>query len=602
MKMVFADITKVEDLADGTIMVHGTASSGARDDSGEIIVPDAMKAAIPDYMSVGGSGALREMHQRVAAGSVHEAVVGDDGVTRITAHVVDSEAIKKVRTKTYKGFSVGGKVTSRDPADPTVIKGIKLVEISLVDRPCNPEATISMWKADGADMEGTDMADAAPSNEDVKVRAADMAKAAGKPDRTNDYLVKAREDLVAELIKAAQGADLEVADKSEGVEGGLKPGAEPEPADMAKALADALAKAKDGDKPKGDYGDVAYADAGFQKDGKPRYPIDTAQHIRAAWNYISKTKNAEKYSAEEVEKIKAKIVAAWKDKIDKDGPPSAEKAMTADDLAKSLYDVGRVASILQEMGWIADCLRYERAVEGDDSTAPEGLEQIMAGLVNWLKALLDEETSELVNDTGADVAIVDEAVMLAMPSAAIGKLDALADFAEKAEALKPLLDLLTKAGARNSKSDQAHLQAAHDHVAKLGAKCDKENCDKDDMALAASAEDLTKVTVERDRLAAAIAEALPAIESLTKSRDEMKASIPAMVDEAVTKALERPAPSKTAGSTHARAIEKSEDANPDAGVGPSAEDVAKWLDGLSQEDRAMELMRATMKKPLAIKG
>jgi hypothetical protein len=646
MKMFFADIAKVDELDDGTLMVHGTASSGVRDDAGEIIVPEAMKAAIPGYMAIGGTGALREMHQPLAAGSVPEAVVGDDGVTRIAAHVVDSEAIKKVRTKTYKGFSVGGKVLARDPKDPTVITGIKLVEISLVDRPCNPEATISMWKADAADTEGTDMADvASPSNEDVKARAAALAKAAGKPGRANDFLVKAREELVRALVNAEMDAELSailkanhpaladaaVAAAIDDILTKYAEGADGTPADLAKAwapaadtsdadtgapdmdqaLADAVAKAKDGDKPKGDYGDVDYADPGFQEDGKPRYPIDTAEHIRAAWTYINKAKNAEKYTADQVAKIKAKIEAAWKDKIDKDGPPSAEKALTAADLAKSLYDVGRVASILQELGWVADCLRYERAIEGDASTAPEGLEMIMASLVNWLKALLDEEAGELLQD-GADVGpVYDEAVILAAPSAALGRLDALADFAEKAEALKPLADLLAKAGARNSKADQAHMQAAHDHLAKLGAVCDKDNCAKDDMAMAASADDLAKVAAERDRLAAAISEALPAIESLTKARDEtrtelqqVKASIPGLIDEAVTKAMARPAPAKTAASSHARGITKAEDANPDDHNPdqPSGDDVAKWLDGLSPEDRAMELMRAAMKQPQLVRG
>ena len=74
-----------------------------------------------------------------------------------------------------------------------------------------------------------------------------------------------------------------------------------------------------------EYGDVKYADEKNKK-----YPIDTEEHIRAAWNYINKEENASKYDAEDVKSIKAKIVAAWKDKIDKDGPPSAdaEKART----------------------------------------------------------------------------------------------------------------------------------------------------------------------------------------------------------------------------------------------------------------------------------
>ena len=68
------------------------------------------------------------------------------------------------------------------------------------------------------------------------------------------------------------------------------------------------------------YGDVQFADEKNKK-----YPIDTEEHIRAAWNYINKEGNAGKYDPDEVATIKRKIIAAWKEKIDKDGPPSAEK-------------------------------------------------------------------------------------------------------------------------------------------------------------------------------------------------------------------------------------------------------------------------------------
>lgn len=72
------------------------------------------------------------------------------------------------------------------------------------------------------------------------------------------------------------------------------------------------------------YGDVKYADPGYQSDKKKRYPIDTEEHIRAAWNYIHKEKNGGKYSSEQLARIKSKIVSAWKSKIDPKGPPSAK--------------------------------------------------------------------------------------------------------------------------------------------------------------------------------------------------------------------------------------------------------------------------------------
>jgi hypothetical protein len=89
------------------------------------------------------------MHQPSAAGTALEVNVDDDGFTRLTAHIVDPIAVAKVKAGVYKGLSIGGKVLQRDPKDPTTITALKLMEISLVDRPCNPEASINMWKADG---------------------------------------------------------------------------------------------------------------------------------------------------------------------------------------------------------------------------------------------------------------------------------------------------------------------------------------------------------------------------------------------------------------------------------------------------------------------
>jgi hypothetical protein len=156
MKRVYADICKVEPQEDGTLKVYGFASSGAVDSDGETITPDAMKAAIPDYMKF---GAVREMHQPMAAGTALHAEVNAEGKTEFSAHIVDPLACKKVTTGVYKGFSIGGKVTSRDTANKTIISGLKLVEVSLVDRPANPEALMTMYKAErDADDDLTDIA------------------------------------------------------------------------------------------------------------------------------------------------------------------------------------------------------------------------------------------------------------------------------------------------------------------------------------------------------------------------------------------------------------------------------------------------------------
>jgi hypothetical protein len=144
MMRLYGAIQKVEPQDDGTVRVHGIATSEAMDDQGETIWVDAIRAALPDYMRF---PALREMHQLSAAGTTLEAEVGDDGTTRIVAHVVDPVAVAKVKNQVYRGFSIGGRVTQRDPGNPKTITGLVLSEISLVDRPANPEAVFDCWKA-----------------------------------------------------------------------------------------------------------------------------------------------------------------------------------------------------------------------------------------------------------------------------------------------------------------------------------------------------------------------------------------------------------------------------------------------------------------------
>jgi hypothetical protein len=54
-----------------------------------------------------------------------------------------------------------------------------------------------------------------------------------------------------------------------------------------------------------EYGDVQFADETNKK-----YPIDTADHIRAAWSYINHKDNAAKYNKDEVKTIKNRIKRA----------------------------------------------------------------------------------------------------------------------------------------------------------------------------------------------------------------------------------------------------------------------------------------------------
>lgn len=111
------------------------------------------------------------------------------------------------------------------------------------------------------------------------------------------------------------------------------------------------------DAPVKPYGDVAYADPGYQEDKKKRYPIDTEGHIRAAWNYFSKPKNRALYSKDQVSAIEGRIVAAWKRVIDKDGPPAAQKTESWFNVV-DVKDPGEIVKALRDLQLKARGLSY----------------------------------------------------------------------------------------------------------------------------------------------------------------------------------------------------------------------------------------------------
>jgi HK97 family phage prohead protease len=127
-------------------LVYGYASTEAKDSQGEIVRKEALEAALPAYMRFAN---IREMHQPSAVGIAKEATIDENGLW-LKAKIVDEAAWQKVKEGVYKGFSIGGAITARDTANPQVITGVELVEISLVDRPANPEAVLAVWKCETA--------------------------------------------------------------------------------------------------------------------------------------------------------------------------------------------------------------------------------------------------------------------------------------------------------------------------------------------------------------------------------------------------------------------------------------------------------------------
>lgn len=216
MAKLYAEIAKMEAQDDGTVKVWGYASSEAVDSDGEVIAAEAMKAAIPDYMKF---GAVREMHGSNAAGTAIEINVEDDGRTFFGAHIVDPIAVTKVKTGVYKGFSIGGSVTARDELNKSQITGLKLTEISLVDRPANPDAVFTCFKADkpkdgeeaaDKDDEPADKADETPADDTEK---ADGEKVDDKEDDKKDDAEKSASVNLSESEIAILKAVLAKAEK-----------------------------------------------------------------------------------------------------------------------------------------------------------------------------------------------------------------------------------------------------------------------------------------------------------------------------------------------------------------------------------------------------
>jgi len=147
---MLGQITKVEDVGDGTRMVSGIASTPTKDSDGESFTGDCLRGAIPDYMAK--RRAVREMHQPIAAGVTTEMYVDDDDVTHITAHVVDPVTVLKVDTGVLKMFSIQGNVPpgGRDTNDRKIIHKLNLREVSLVDVGANPDCDVTeVVKLDG---------------------------------------------------------------------------------------------------------------------------------------------------------------------------------------------------------------------------------------------------------------------------------------------------------------------------------------------------------------------------------------------------------------------------------------------------------------------
>jgi hypothetical protein len=143
----FFDIVKADRNPDGTMLVYGKATDDSLDIDQQICDPAWLDTAMPDWFKSGGN--IREQHSNIAAGVAKEYEKKADG-HYIHALVVDPVSVKKVDTGVLKGFSIGIKnprvVRDQKAANGRIIDG-QIVEVSLVDRPANPNCQLVLAKS-----------------------------------------------------------------------------------------------------------------------------------------------------------------------------------------------------------------------------------------------------------------------------------------------------------------------------------------------------------------------------------------------------------------------------------------------------------------------
>ena len=144
---VYADILKYDKNEDGTLTVYGKATDDSVDIDQQICDPSWLDKAMPEWFMTGGN--IREQHSNIAAGVAKEYEQKADG-HYISALVVDPVSVKKVENRVLRGFSIGIKsprvVRDQKAANGRIIDG-QIVEVSLVDRPANPNCQLVLAKS-----------------------------------------------------------------------------------------------------------------------------------------------------------------------------------------------------------------------------------------------------------------------------------------------------------------------------------------------------------------------------------------------------------------------------------------------------------------------
>ena len=198
---VYADILKYDDNGDGTLTVYGKATDDALDIDQQICDPVWLDKAMPDWFRTGGN--IREQHSNIAAGVAKEYEAKADG-HYISALVVDPVSVKKVQNRVLRGFSIGIKsprvVRDQKAANGRIIDG-QIVEVSLVDRPANPNCQLVLAKSINGEKTLTKVEELLETNIEKEIAGEPMAMAG------ETKTIPSRDEMITRYSSARKALD-----------------------------------------------------------------------------------------------------------------------------------------------------------------------------------------------------------------------------------------------------------------------------------------------------------------------------------------------------------------------------------------------------------
>lgn len=402
--------------------VYGLATSEAVDCDNEIADYAGSKTAFQEWSnnfltrtSAAGQdaslGNIRLMHGLELGGKVVKIDYKDDQKeVWLTTSPVNDDVWEMLKGGYLTGYSIGGKVTKRKKEGENTRYWFDLSEVSYVDNPANPEATFAYVKADGS----VELRKFRPGT-DERLRAL-VANAKNASKNFTSMLT------ANDLWEGAPDPTRSLTNKGEQpVSTALNPLISPEQYSKLAAILDVLKEGKTKRVAGEDLPPSAFAYVGDKNDTSTwKLPLHfsseekSKRHVR---NALARFNQTQGIPDGEREKVHAKIVAAAKkygiEVADEEKKAKAAYEMfkslveaeinkfaknSKSGLKKSMYQVGALANILQDLSWLyvanlQDALFEED--DRDDAIAVE-LQAAIEHLVSILKDIVEEETSELI--------------------------------------------------------------------------------------------------------------------------------------------------------------------------------------------------------------